>query len=162
MLFRILAVLLALAALTVSPGTAMREVTRQDVRLLKNAWFVFPVYGSVQLKNGNYVSPSHRIHIAVVSGTRFVPIEGSRIAALSTVRVPGEPTQLFLSLFTRDEAGYFRNDATVRVGRGVRPLSLTMHASRIRVSIIRSSGRETTLIYHVTSHGLQEAATRHA
>jgi len=160
-LVRTLAVFLLLATLSL-PVQAARELTRKDVRTLLNAWFVYPAYGSFQLKNGRYMSASGRMRIALVGGQRFVPIEGSKIAALSTLQTPGTRSILFLSLFTRTNAGYFRDDATVRVGQRVRPLSVTMHASRIRVSVVQPNGRQATHIYHMTGHGLQEAATRHA
>jgi hypothetical protein len=158
---RTLALVLAVA-LSAWPAQGAREITRQDVRTLLNAWFVYPTYGSFQLSNGRFVTPSGRIRISMLKGARFTPIEGMKIAALSTLQTSSQPRVLFLSLFTRTAAGYFRDDATVRIGERVRALSLTMRGGRLRVSMVQPNGRQATLIYHVTGRGLQEAATRHA
>lgn len=161
MAIRVLAVVL-MVALAALPAQAGREITRKDVRTLLNAWFVYPGLGSFQLKNGHFVSSSGRIRISMLKGARFTPIEGLKIAALSTVQRASEPRILFLSLFTRTPAGYFRDDATVRIGTRVRALLLTLHGGRLRVSIVQPNGRPAILIYHATSRGLEEAATRHA
>ena len=144
-----------------TPARAAREVSAHDITTLKNAWIVYPGYGSYHLRNGSYESPAHTFGITLFERAGMIAVEGSRAATLSGVVPAGPGAILYLSLFTRTADGFFRNDATVAIGRGVRPLSLTMHGNRLRLSVVQPGGRQATLIYHMTGRGLTAAATRH-
>ncbi len=152
---------LAVAALA-APASAAGDASAHDVRTLKNAWIVYPRFGTYHLKNGGYESPARNFRISLLARKGMLAVDRTRAAALSMIS-PARPGRiLFLSVFTRTPAGFFRNDATVTIGRGALPLGLTLHGNRLRLSVVQLGGRQDILIYHLSGRGLTAAATRHA
>ena len=144
------------------PAWAARDVSSTDLQTLKNVWVVLPGFGSYHLRNGRYESPSGRFRISLFLHPGVIAVQANRAAVLSSVLERQPRPIVFLSLFTRVPGGFFRNDASVVIGRGSRPLAVTLHGPRIRVSVINPGGRQSTYIFHVRGQRLFAAATRHA
>lgn len=133
-----------------------------DARIVQNAWFVFKPYGSFHLAAGKYVSPRSGLIIRLLNRPGLLAVEGNRAIALATVHPRNKDVRLYASLMIRTSNGFFFNTATTLVGTRVRPLNLTLHGDRLRISIVQRNGRQATQIYHVTNRSLTAAATRHA
>ena len=132
----------------------------RDVRTLRNAWFVYPPYGSYHLHDGKFRNPSQLLTVRLLERPGLIAIDRDHAAAFTAVTRGVSGASMYLSFFSR-LGPWFVNDATLNLGT-VRPLSVTLHADRLRVSVIERNGRQSILIYHIAGRRLKAAATRHA
>lgn len=130
-----------------------------DVRTLKNAVYVLAPYGTFHLRRGGYAAGGIRIVLAV--SPRLIAFDGANAAAVTRLHAAGVPSAAYVHVMRRLASGLFEDAAARRLG-SARPVSVTLHGSRLRVNAIDARGREITIVYRVTDRSLRPIATRHA
>ncbi|GAC1388356.1 MAG: hypothetical protein NVSMB31_02190 [Vulcanimicrobiaceae bacterium] len=162
------AVALSMAVLNAPHPAAVRTAAScpaqrfcREAHTLMNAWYVYKPYGSFHAIDGTYAGPRTGLRIRLLDHAGLIAIERDRAVVLAKVQAHGAPL-LYASLMVRTAGSFFSNTATILVGRGMRPRTVTLRGDRLRISVVQSNGREATQIYHVTGRSIQVAATRHA
>lgn len=134
----------------------------RDVATLKDAVYVYAPYGTFHFHGGRYARDG--IGAAFFNRPGLIAFDGGTAAVMTTFHSHAARAAVYVHIFRRTASGLYENAATRRLGV-VRPMSLTLHGARLRVSALDSRGYETTTIYHLyhlADRELHAVATRHA
>lgn len=155
--FLILAITGAQASRNVAPCPSVRWC--RDVATLEDAVYVYAPYGTFHLHDGHYAKRG--VAAAFFDRPGLIAFDGPKAAVVTLFRAHTAQPAVYVHIFHRIPSGLYENAATRKLG-GVRPMSVTLHGDRLRVSALDSRGHQSTIIYHLSARGLHAVAIRHA
>lgn len=147
----------AKASRTVAPCPSPRWC--RDVATLEDAVYVYAPYGTFHLRDGHYAKGG--VAAAFFDRPGLIAFDGSKAAVVTLFHANTAQPAVYVHVFRLLPSGLYENAATGRLG-AVRPMSVTLHGDRLRVSALDARGYESTTVYHLSGRGLRAVATRHA
>lgn len=131
----------------------------RDVATLEDAVYVYAPYGTFHLRDGHYAKD--RVAASFFDRPGLIAFDGPKAAVVTLFRVNTAQPAVYVHIFRRIPSGLYENAATRKLG-AVRPLSVTLHGDRLRVSSLDGRGHQSTTIYHLSGRGLHAVAIRHS
>jgi hypothetical protein len=156
-LFLTLALATAEASRNVAPCPSVRWC--RDVATLGDAVYVYAPYGTFHLRNGHYAKDG--VTVAFFDRPGLIAFDGAKAAVVTLFAANTGQTAVYVHIFRRIPSGLYENAATRKLG-AVRPMNVTLHGNRLRVSALDARGHQSTTIYHLSGHALHAVAIRHA